>query len=127
MVPGISYDKGDWPALLMATLVLGILNTFLKPILVLLSLPLVIFTLGLFMIIINAFLLYFVGSIFKSFQVESFSVAILGAIVISIISWFLNMLAGTRNSRIVVRQSGGRQKPRNPNDPGNGGGPVIDV
>src|SRR5690242_1373105 len=72
VVPGIRYD--DWPNLLVATLVLGLLNAFLRPILTFLSLPLVLVTLGLFMLVINAVLLYFVGHM-KHFHVDSFGAA----------------------------------------------------
>jgi putative membrane protein len=136
VVPGISYDPGDWVGLLLATLVLGILNTFIRPVLLVLSLPLVIFTLGLFTIVINAILLYFVGSLFKTFHVDSFGSALLGAIVISVISMFLNLLVGTNQTKVEIRRTGrwGRRRSRprgsqsrNDQDDGGGGGPVIDV
>ena len=69
VVPGIHYD--NWKGLLTGTLLLGLLNAFLKPVLMLLSLPLVIFTLGLFTVVINAALLYIVGRL-KYFHVNSF-------------------------------------------------------
>ncbi|HKI70583.1 MAG TPA: phage holin family protein, partial [Verrucomicrobiae bacterium] len=71
LMPGhIHYDKaGD---LLMASLLLGILNAFLRPVLMLLALPLLILSLGLFMLVINAFMLYFVGSLVPGFHVAGF-------------------------------------------------------
>src|SRR5882724_6437044 len=75
VVPGIHYDRGHWEALLVATLVLGLLNAFLRPLLMLLSLPLVVFTLGLFTLVINAILLYLVGQIIQGFHVDSFRAA----------------------------------------------------
>lgn len=122
VVPGISYNRGDWLGLLLATLALGILNTFLKPILLLLSLPLVLFTLGLFTVVINALLLWFVGYMFKSFHVDTFGAAVLGAIVISIISFCLNALTGTGKTRIDIRR-GRRRKSSHRGD----NGPFIDV
>ena len=63
IVSGIHYEKPlDW---FIASLVLGILNAFLRPILLLLALPLLIFTLGLFILIINGLLLYFVGFLLR--------------------------------------------------------------
>lgn len=120
VIKGIHYDT--IPGLIVATFLLGILNTFLRPLLMLLSLPLMIFTLGLFTLVINAALLYFVGSVVNSFHVDSFSAAFWGALIISLISLALNSLTGTSNVRYQVR----RRSP--PSDRGgDGGGPVIDV
>ncbi len=120
VIKGIHYDT--IPGLIVSTFLLGILNTFLHPLLMLLSLPLMIFTLGLFTLVINAALLYFVGSVVNSFHVDSFSAAFWGALIISLISLALNSLTGTSNVRYQVR----RRSP--PSDRGgDGGGPVIDV
>ena len=121
IVKGIRYDSKQ--ALLIATLVLGLLNAFLRPILLLLSLPLVIFTLGLFTWIINALLLLGVGQIIKGFHVENFSSALWGSLIISVISVLLNSMTGTGNARISVRK--GKSGP--PPNKSDGGGPVIDV
>jgi len=106
-------------ALLGASLLLGILNAFLRPILLLLSLPLLLVTLGLFTVVINALLLYFVGSVVRGFEVASFWDAILGAIVISVISVIGNLVLGPDTSRVRHAEQG--RAPRS------GGGPVIDV
>lgn len=124
VVAGISYDRKDWVGLLVATLVLGILNTFIRPVLVLFALPLLILTLGLFMIVINAGLLYLTGKLIDSFHVASFGSALLGAIVISLISMVLNMLTGSGQVRVQVNTQ--RRGPDDPNG-GPGSGPVIDV
>ena len=120
IVHGIHYDNPE--GLIVATLVLGLLNAFLRPILMLLSLPLVLVTLGLFVIVINAALLYFVGQM-KSFHVDSFSAAFWGAVIISIVSIVLNSITGTGNARVTVTR--GRRNPPRKSDPGSG--PVIDV
>src|SRR3954469_15887830 len=101
IVSGIHYDGVG--SLLVATLVLGIMNAILRPLLMLLSLPLVILTLGLFVLVINALLLYGVGSIIKGFYVDSFWSAFWGAVVIFLVSLVLNSLTGTGNSRVQVR------------------------
>src|SRR5207245_7134228 len=73
--------------LIVASLLLGILNAVLRPILMLVALPLLIFTLGLFTLVINALLLYFVGDLLQPhFHIDRFSDAFWGALVISIIS-----------------------------------------
>jgi putative membrane protein len=109
-------NSGD---LIIASLLLGILNAFVRPILMLLALPLLIFTLGLFTLVINALVLYFVGVLMGPyFQVDSFRFAFLGAIIISVVSIALNVLTG--NARVTVRR-------RPPKPPPGGDGPVIDV
>lgn len=107
--------------LFVAALLLGVLNAFFRPIMMLLALPLLIFTLGLFMIVINACLLYVVHWLMGShFEVDSFGWAMLGSLIIGIISLPLNILTGLGNTRVTIH----RQK-RPPDDPSNG--PVIDV
>lgn len=129
IVPGIGYDKENWLGLVLATLVLGILNALIRPILVLLSLPLVIITLGLFTVVINAMLLFFVGWLFKdSFEVLTFGAALLGALVISVVSGFLNFLTGTHRIRLVTHHTATREgRPGKGRRNGDGEGPVIDV
>ena len=118
----ISYDNQP-QNLLVAALLLGILNAFVRPILMLIALPLLIFTLGLFTLVINALLLYLVGALLQPhFQVDSFGYAFLGALIISVISVALNVLTG--NARVSVQH---RRPPGPPKSPGGGDGPVIDV
>jgi putative membrane protein len=106
--------------LLLASLLLGILNAFVRPILMLIALPLLIFTLGLFTFVINALLLYFVGVLLAPhFQVDSFGYAFLGSLIISVISLALNILTGNSRAAVVRR--------RPPGDKNDGNGPVIDV
>src|SRR5690348_3904778 len=81
----ISYDKPT--DLIFAALLLGILNAFVRPILMLIALLLLIFTLGLFTLVINALLLYFVGYMLSPhFAVDGFGSAFAGAAIISIVS-----------------------------------------
>jgi putative membrane protein len=94
----------NWQSLLMASLVLGLLNAFVRPILLLLTLPFVIFTLGLFTLVVNAVLLYFVGVLLPHFHVDSFGFAFLGALIISIVSLMLHVLTGTGNARMTIRR-----------------------
>src|ERR1041385_1877983 len=88
VVAGIHYDTAL--GLLMASLLLGVLNAFVRPLMILLSLPLLIFTLGFFILVINALLLYLVGSLLKPFHVDTFGAAFLGALIISIVSLLVN-------------------------------------
>ena len=90
---GIHYDTLS--TLLVASLLLGILNTFLRPLLILLALPLLIITLGLFYFVINALLLRLVATLVKGFVVDGFWAAFSGALVITIMTMLLNALTGT--------------------------------
>jgi putative membrane protein len=120
LVRGVHYEK---PLdLVAASLLLGIFNAVLRPVLMLLALPLLVFTLGLFTLVVNALLLYFVGSLLRPhFYVQDFWAAFWGALVISIVSLFLNFLTRSGESRLQFES-------RRPPPPGPGGdGPVIDV
>ncbi|MFC4077478.1 phage holin family protein [Salinithrix halophila] len=88
VIPQI-HVTGFGTAILVA-LVLGVINTFIRPILVFLTLPLSFLTLGLFIFILNAFLFWLTGTLTPGFQVEGFMGALLGSILVSIISWLLN-------------------------------------
>jgi putative membrane protein len=125
IVDGIHYQ--NTLDLFVATLVLGILNTFLRPLLMLLSLPVLLLTFGLFMLFINATVLYFVGFLLKPhFHVTSFWSAFWGALVISVVSLALSAITGTGNMRVKVG-SGGSDGPPRKGGEGGGSGPVIDV
>ena len=118
--PRIRYE--NTVDLFVEALLLGILNAFFRPIMMLLALPLLIFTLGLFMIVINACLLYAVHWLMGThFEVESFGWAMLGSLIISVISLPLNILTGMGNARVSI------QRQKRPPDDHPGSGPVIDV
>ena len=90
-VPGIDLTADIWQILLIA-LVFGLINTFLKPILKLLSLPVIILTLGLFAIIVNVILLAITAGLMEGLTIDGFLPALLGAIVISIVSAILSAI-----------------------------------
>ena len=85
---------------LIAALLLGLINTFIRPVLILLTLPATLLTLGLFIFVINGLLFWAVGSWIEGFHVAGFWSAVGGAILYSIISWAL--------SAILLRKDGGR-------------------
>lgn len=128
MVTGIGYDR--FADLVVASLLLGVLNAVARPILMLLSLPLLLLTLGLFLLVINAGLLYLVGWLVKGFHVDGFWASLFGAVVISIMSMVLNTLTGTGKTQVRTTSSK-RQRQQQPpprdDDKGGGGGPIIDV
>ena len=82
----------------VAALVLGLVNTLIRPILVILTLPATLLTLGLFIFVINGLLFWFVGSFIKGFSVDGFWAGVFGAIVYSIISWALAALVRPRST-----------------------------
>ena len=86
LVPGITYDH--WQNLLIAALVLGILNAFVKPIILLISLPLILVTFGFFLVLINALLLKATAWLVPGLHVASFWSALGGSLVVSIVSLF---------------------------------------
>ncbi len=90
LVPGI-HIAGLWAALLTA-LILGILNAVLRPILLLLTLPITILTLGIFSLIINAGIFLLASSVVKGFNVDSFGAAFLGSILLWLINWAVSTL-----------------------------------
>lgn len=119
LVHGISHDH--WRALLAASLLLGLANAFLKPFLMLLSLPLLVFTFGLFTLVINTVLLFFVGKLVDGFHIADWWSAFWGALIISIVTILLKNFQF--KTHVSVR--GVRSEPQRPKDKGTGR--VIDV
>lgn len=97
LLPGIQFE-GPWRQLGIVALIFGLLNALVRPILKFLTCPLILLTLGLFILIINAAMLGLTAAMAKTFginfQVAGFWSAFLGAIVISIVSAALNLLIG---------------------------------
>jgi len=90
LLPGISVES--FVTALVAALVLGLVNAVIRPLLVLLTLPATVLTLGLFIFVINGLLFWFVGSFIAGFVVAGFWWGVIGAIAYSIISWTLSVL-----------------------------------
>ncbi len=89
-VPGITIDGFQVAAI--ATLVMGLINAIVKPILVLFTLPLTILTLGLFLLVVNAISFSLVSYFTPGFTVNSFLDALFGSIILSVVSSFLNKI-----------------------------------
>jgi putative membrane protein len=102
LVSGISYT-GDYASLFGVALVFGVLNVLIKPILFLLSLPFIIFTLGLFTLVINAVMLLITAAASDAlglgFFVDGFVAALKGALVVTIVSWGLSMFLSDGGSK----------------------------
>ena len=108
IIPGIeilTFGSG-----LAAVVILAFLNAILRPILYLLSAPFILVTLGFFMVLINAFLLYLVSGMVKGFLVSGFWPAVGGAILISIVSGILNLWISEKGRiEMVTRPQAGRK------------------
>ncbi len=98
VIDGIRYDSVG--ALMGASLLLGILNAFLRPILLLLMAPLIILTLGLFIFVVNGLMLILVNDLVHGFHVDHFGSAFWGAIWISIVSWILSAFFRGSDGRV---------------------------
>ena len=90
LVPGIHIR--DWKALLLAALVVGIANALLRPLLIFFTLPLVLVSLGLFILVINAGLLYLAAWLVPGFSLDGFGWAFLAALLLSALSFILNRM-----------------------------------
>ena len=87
-----SVQVDSFTTALLAALLLGLVNTLIRPVLLLLTLPVTFLTLGLFIFVINGLMFWFVADVVEGFRVASFGAAILAAIVYSVISWLLSAL-----------------------------------
>ncbi len=90
LLPGIAVSS--FVTALLAALVLGLVNAVMRPILILLTLPVTLLTLGLFIFVINGLLFWFVGSFVAGFTVTGFWPGVFGAIAYSVVSWALSAL-----------------------------------
>jgi len=115
IVPGIDYS--NFTGLAFASLLLGIINAMVRPVLLILCLPLILVTMGLFILVLNALLLWMVSGILpgSSFTVSGFWAAFWGGLVISIVSWLLSAFFRGSDGRIyplthhtVIKQARGR-------------------
>lgn len=92
LVEGINYDSG-W-SLLFAVILMSVFNMVLKPLLILFTLPFIILSLGIGVWFINALLFLIVGRLIDGFSVESFSAALWGALIVSVVSLVIGMISG---------------------------------
>lgn len=100
--PIVGIDYTGIGCLLGASLLLGIINAFVRPILLFLSIPFILVTLGLFILIINALMLKLVSEIVPCFRVHGFWSAFFGAIVVSFVSWLLSAFFRGSDGRVHI-------------------------
>jgi putative membrane protein len=108
LVPGITFT-GTWIGMLVVALVFGLVNAVIRPILKILTCPLVVLTLGLFVFVLNALMLWIASEISQAlgigFDVDGFWAALIGALIVGLVSTVLNLLVG-------ARERGGRPQDR---------------
>ena len=97
LVPHFHYRS--WVTLAVAALVLGLANAIVKPVLFVLTLPLTIVTLGLFLLVVNGIVLELVAWVVPGFRIDSFGWAVVGALVLTVISFFTSRIGENKRER----------------------------
>jgi putative membrane protein len=91
LLAGVTYGN-QWWTLLVAAAVFTLVNMWLRPVVRLLSLPLIVLTLGLFLFVVNVLMLYVTDWLVGDFEIRSFGAGVLAAIVVSVVNWVLHAL-----------------------------------
>ena len=100
IVPGVHVDQ--FGAALAAAAVLAVFNIFLKPLLILLTLPITVLSLGLFLFFINAVVFQLVGAIVYGFRIDSFESALVASVIVSLVTWAFNLSVRTEGKRRIL-------------------------
>jgi putative membrane protein len=103
IVPGVEISGAL--AALGAGLVFGLVNAFVRPVLLVLTLPLTLLTLGLFLFVLNAFCFWLTSALVKGFDVHGFWAAVFGALLVSVVSWVLTAFLSDRGKVVVITRS----------------------
>jgi putative membrane protein len=96
VLKGVHLD--GFPTAILLAIILSLLNTFLKPFLVILTIPFTIMTFGLFLLVINAFIIVIADKMMPGFAVDGFMTALIFSIIVSLTTWMLEALAGNEKS-----------------------------
>jgi putative membrane protein len=100
IVPGVSLSSNE--SLIWAALLLGVVNAFVRPILIILTIPITILSLGLFLLVINGLMVELVAYFLDGFQVAGLGTAILVSLVVSLTSWVISWFVGPSGLEVVV-------------------------
>ena len=100
IVPGIAVD--GLVSALAAAVLLGLINAFVRPVLLILPLPITLLTLGLFLFVLNGFCFWLVAWLVKGFHVAGFGSALLGSLVVSVVSWIVTALVSDSGKVVVI-------------------------
>jgi len=93
LLPGIHYE-GSFAYLLLAGLVIGLINLLVRPIVAFFSFPLIVLTLGLFYLVVNALMLYLAAALLSGLSIDGCGQAILGALIMGLVNWAVRLVAG---------------------------------
>src|SRR5438094_8864512 len=104
IVPGIEARSAT--TILGAALVLGLVNAVVRPILIVLTLPVTLVTLGLFLFVLNAFCLWLTSKLVRGFEVDGLWAALFGALLVSVVSWLLSVFISDRGHLVVITRRG---------------------
>jgi putative membrane protein len=94
LLDGMSF--GDMPSLWIAALLLGIVNAVVRPLVVILTFPITLITLGLFLLVINGAMLFLVAGMMPAFEISGIGTAMLGAIIVGLTGWVANGFVGNK-------------------------------
>jgi putative membrane protein len=107
-ITGIHYTSPAW--LFVAALLLGFVNAFVRPVLLLLSLPFIVVTLGAFILIVNTLLFWLVSGLVPHFEVSGFWQAFFAALIVSIVNWVLSLFVRSNDGSVHIITQQGREK-----------------
>jgi putative membrane protein len=100
IIPGVSYTSPE--SLLWAAILLGVVNAIVRPILIVLTIPITILTLGLFLLVINGLMIELVAHFLDGFAVSGLGAAILASLVVSLVSWMVSWFVGPGGVEVIV-------------------------
>ena len=112
IVPGI--EARSVTTILGAALVLGLINAVVRPVLLVLTLPLTLVSLGLFLFVLNAFCLWLTAQLVKGFEVHGIWAAVFGALLIGVVSWLLSVFVSDRGRVVVITRVRREVSPADP-------------
>jgi putative membrane protein len=99
LLPGVHVENNSFFTALLVALVLAFFNTIIKPILIILTIPITVFTLGLFILVINAAIIIWASKLVDGFEVDGFWRALLFSLILSVVTWFLEKVLGDGKSQ----------------------------
>jgi putative membrane protein len=100
IIPGVSFTSTE--SLLWAAVLLGVVNAIVRPILIILTIPITLLTLGLFLLVINGLMIELVAHFLNGFVVSGLGAAILASLVVSVVSWLVSWFVGPGGVEIMI-------------------------
>ena len=102
LLPGLSFDSTE--KLVLAALVLGVVNAIVRPIAFILTLPITVVTLGLFLFVLNAAMIGLVARLIPGFRIDGFWTAVLAAVIVGVISWVGSSVIGSKGKVELIKR-----------------------